>query len=821
MTESLHQDVKFDFADLAGGFDANRVSTLKKRIVSKMINRAMSRLKKNDGESEENARFRRKDEKVAALDEIMNGEAFPNMDSSEVMMLFSAYRALGEYGKMVELYDKTSSADFKEAPMVREAVAVALRKRYPHEKDDFQDSMKMSWKLVADKQASSVSYDNIGKNLIRMMGKQSLAQARDVFEQGFAVTQSPALGMRAVRTNFYLGDNVRAKETAKIVYLAALRDGAEESKDFYTVSTALQCACVAGESKDVIDHLCGRLALSLKYSCQKDEFERNIAKIQNAGLNPDGVRQIQSHIAEWNENIQPEALNGGIVVWDEKMKDVRTFGDDPKLDALISHSYNYRGCGSDFGGASRVGGNMAFGGQLPDHTISRKDLELFTGLIEKTPEELGIDCEGIAGALPKRKLSDIKDPELFMRLADKFVRQTFTTDNFAGTGLHMEDNALAKNKNGESVYDATVKAVIRSCGKRMEKDDDTDTRTNISAIFALGMGDCRHHAQVKQILFDMYQRKQMNDQIEKMYDRVRRGERIDLHGEDAQKFYDVLDTEIRTADVQVRVPVLMKQTPETEWREVVEYDCRHWKSFVKTDENNKAVMKDMPYSPDLDENGLYKIDRTGKLHNLEDHTLCWMLKKDRKGNLKAFGLRDAFYQEKHYHWGKMDVDVDKIKTDEKGNPLIPAGFIPAGKTDKGEDIPVFQVPTRYNTGRRDTAEMRSIGTDVCLVGVQLSGFEDTDAFLKQIKDRSDMGKVMNEILRKDPWKNTPNMNYTPVGKTVSGKTVPDNGNLDLRKEMKSYSRLKRPQDTVKEVLSDKVPALNPGDMIKLKKMRGR
>ena len=776
MSETSRRDAKYNFADLAESFYANRLSTMKKRIFSKTINKAMVRMEKGGDEAE--VGFRSKEEKVAALDDIMNWDAFPNMDSAEVMMLFSAYRALGEYDKMIEVFNKTNSADFKEAPMVREAVAFALRKRSPHEKDDLQNSMEMSFELARQGKASCLSYDNIGKCIGKKAGTKASPEMLKIFEEGFEKTLNPELGLRAVRVNMYLGDNKKAQETAKVAYLASLRDGAEENKNFYTVSTALQCACIAGEDKDVLDHLCGRLAVSLSYSFQLEEFERSIAKIEKAGINPAGVRQIQQQISGWKEKIKTEALEGGVIVWNENIEDSRTFGNDPKLDALVSRSYNYRGCGTDFCGTSRVSGNMAFGGRLPDHTISKKDLDLFTGLIEKTPAELGIDCEGIAGAMPERKLSEIKDPELFMRLTDKFVRQTFTTDNFAGTGLHMEDNALAKNKNGESVYDATVKAVIRSCGKMMQKDSDIDTRTNISAIFALGMGDCRHHAQVKQILFDMYQRKQMNDQIGKMYARVQDGEQIDLHGEDAKKFYDVLDTEVRTADVQVKTPVLMKQTPELEWRKATDYNFTHWKQFVKTDENDKTVMKDMPYNPELDENGRYKVDQTGKLHNLEDHTLCWMLKKDRNGNLKSFGLRDAFYQDRHYHWGNMDVDVDKIQIDKLGNPLIPAGFISADKTDKGEEVPVFQEPTRYNTGRRDTVETRSIGTETCLVGVHLAGFDDTEAFLNQIKARSEMGKIMNEILRKDPWKKTPNMDYTPV---TAVKSNSDFGQLDLNK----------------------------------------
>ena len=775
MADKEHLDSIQNYSDLADNFIINRAKTIKKRDFSKLVSQAMQKTAPVAGE-ENKTRYRSKEEKIEALDNILNSDKFKDLDSSEVMELFSAYRSLRNYDRMIETFRKTNSKDFKEAALVRETVAVAMRKRYPHEKDDLSNSMSMSWELVANKQASSITYDNIGKCLGKMTGEKASSQMLDVFEQGFAATLEPALGMRAVRTNMYLGNNERAKQTAKVVFLSALRDGADESRDFYTVSSALQAACIAGEDKEVIDHLCCRLAASLDSPHQFAEFEKNMRKIEEAGLNPQGIKYIHAQTAEWKSRINEDALKGGLIVWNEQGSDERSFGNDPKLEAIVSHSYSYRGCGSDFRGTNRVGGNMAFGGQLPDHTISKKDLELFTGLVEKTPAELGIKgLDKIPGVDPNLKLSEIEDPEMFMRLSDKFIRQTFTTENFAGTGLHMEENALAKNKNGESVYDATVKAVIRSCGKRMEKDADIDTRTNISAIFALGMGDCRHHAQVKQIMFDMYQRVQMNKQLSHMYDQVKKGRQIDLHGDDAEKFFNVLNTEVRTTDVQVRMLILMKQKIATEWRETDEKDAegkKVWKEFPKLDAKGNHLMRDIPYSPDLDEKGRYKVDSSGLMHNLEDHTLCWVLKKDRKGNLTSFGMRDAFYQDKHYRWGNMDVDVDKIKISSHGKLMIPAGVIPAEKTSTGVPLRIYQMPTIYNTGRRDTFETRSIGTDVCLVGMRLNGFSDVDSFLKRINAREKMGAIMMDMLKRDPMKNTPDMNYAPEKsykeKAVSG-----------------------------------------------------
>ena len=758
MAQELHRDAVQSYSDLAGGFAVNRGRTIKKRDFSRAVNKAMAVTDPEVVEEGMPFRYRTKEEKEEALDKVLYDRNFRSLDSGEVMQLFSAYRNLNLPDKMIEVFYRTSSREFKEAPMVREAVAIAFREKRPFRRNDWEKSMSMCMDLVEAGKATSASYYNLGMGL-ELMDEVTVG----FFEQGFEKTLDPYLGLEVVRADLNRGNNDKAREMAKVVYLAALRDGAEESKDFYTVSAAFQAAYVAGESPEVLNHLGKRLVASLQFSHQWDEFEQSMRYF--ASFKKD-ERLIDAQLADIKKKQKEDAREGGVIAWNEKYEDVRSVGDNRKLEAVISYSYNYRGCGSDFRGTSCVGGNMAFGGQLPDHTVSKKDLELFSGLLEKTPNELGIKgLDEIKGVRPNRKLSEIKDPELFLAVTDKFVRQTFMTENFAGTGLHMEENALSKNKSGESVYDATVNAVLHACGKKGEKDSNIDTRTNISAIFALGIGDCRHHAQVKQIMFDVYQRKQMDEQIRKMYDRAKKGKTVDLHGKDAQQFYDVLDTELRTADVQVRMPVMMKQKVVAEWVETGKYDENGnpiKEEVVKKGADGKTATTDIPYKPMLDQQGRYKVDPKGRMHNLEDHTLCWMVKKDRKGNLKSFGMRDAFYQDKHYHWGKTDVDVDKIKVSARGAPLIPAGVVPAEYTDQNVALSIYQVPTSYNKGRRDVVEERSIGTEICLVGMTMDGFADTDAFLSQIKARDKMTAVMKKTLSRDPYKKTKDLDFTPT-----------------------------------------------------------
>lgn len=743
----MERDNLLSYSDLSASFEKNQERTARMRNFAEAVDTAMAF-------KDENGTVRRKTEKVAALDALWE-KGTDGLESSQLMRLYSAYRDLNAFNKMIDLYRSAKNADFQEAPMVREQLAVAFRKaeRYGAHAAadkilDYQDSMLISQQLIQDGYGNGVSYENLGRIKRYLADKTVLDdkfEEKEVktdflkssalaFETGFAATLESSVGIQAVHANIVLGRKDRAKETAKVVYLAALRDGAEESNDYFCISAALQAACIAGENNDVINHLYSRLENSITYSWEIEDIRRDFDKIAQE-MPSAKVKQVQSKLAVTAAMLMPVSVfqkgseqKKDIVVLSPLAKGERHMTGDPKLKAVLDKSYNYRGCGSSFRGANRVGGNMACGGQLPDHAVSRKDLRLFTGLIKMSPAELGVEFDKpVPGIDMNKPLTAIRDPELFMAVTDRFIRQAFSTENFGNSGLHMENNAFEKDKNtGESLYDTTVKSFLRASGKKIgEKDKFIDSRTNISAIFALGMGDCRHHAQVKQIMFDMWQKTQMDGCLKSMYNKVLSERILPQDTPERKAFFSILDTQLRSADVCVNLPIQMKQ----------------WV-------NDKGESSDWLYNPET-KDGKYIVDETGKQHTLEEHTLCWLVKKNRDGELTGFGLRDAFYQQLHYSWGNMDVDVAKIKLDDKGNPQIPAGIIPGEKTSTGQPIEVFQSPTVYNQGKRDSFIKDSIGRDVCLVGVPLSGFATPSDFLKMIKDRDGMNQVMETVRTQD------------------------------------------------------------------------
>lgn len=733
----MEHDNLFSFSDLPQSFDHSRNRTLKRRDFVAAVEDAL-----NGSKQDRNL-------KIEKLDAIA-AQGLDDLSSAKLMRLYTAYMDLHAFDRMIDLYKAADNKDFKDAPMVREELAVAYRKvrrggnALVDKMFDYKTSVQISQDLIDEGHGYGISYENIGR-CSRYIAQQSTgfqaeqyyANSRFALEEGFSRTLESSVGIQAVHANILAGNKDKARELAKVVYLATLRDGAEESNDYFCLSAALQVACISGVGKKEIDHLCERLENIVSQPWELSDVWRDLERIgkefPSATLNfaQKRLKEVRDHRVIIENLIKARGICGDALTaahnWDK-----RSFTEDPKLRAVIEKSYNYRGCGSAFRGANRISGNMAFGGQLPDHAVSRKDLRLFEGLVSMSPNELGIELppppsRTIAGVDMDKPLTDIRDPEAFIQVADRFIRQTFSTENFANSGLHMENNAFEKDpKTGESLYDTTVKSVLQAAGKVIgEKDKGIDSRTNISAIFALGLGDCRHHAQVKQIMFDTWQKKQMDASLRAMSLRVQHGGRVEKHDKDIADFYAVFDTELRTADIQVMMPVKMQQKDG----------------------------KDQLYKPEHTADGKYVVDEKGKNHSLEEHTLCWLIRKNRSHKLVSFGIRDAFYQQLHYPWAKMDVNPDDIRLDKNGSPIIPAGVIPGDKTSTGKPVPVTQYPAVYNSGKRDSFIKDTTGRDINLVGLPMAGFKTSQDFLKMIKDREGMFKIMAQIRAKAAERN--------------------------------------------------------------------
>ena len=111
----MEHDNLFSFSDLPNSFDQSRNRTLKRRDFVAAVENAMNGSKKD------------KNLKIEKLDAIA-AQGLDDLSSAKLMRLYTAYMDLHAFDRMIDLYKAAENKDFKDAPMVREELAVAYRK---------------------------------------------------------------------------------------------------------------------------------------------------------------------------------------------------------------------------------------------------------------------------------------------------------------------------------------------------------------------------------------------------------------------------------------------------------------------------------------------------------------------------------------------------------------------------------------------------------------------------------------------------------------------------------------------------------------------
>ncbi|MBR7172650.1 MAG: hypothetical protein IKD36_02530 [Clostridia bacterium] len=391
-----------------------------------------------------------------------------------------------------------------------------------------------------------------------------------------------------------------------------------------------------------------------------------------------------------------------------------------KAAAVMKGSYSYAGTLGNIEEATYVGGNLGYSGQVPDHCITKKDVQLFDSLLQvqmfklfplqdpagsKDDPKNRIIPKGLEGFDVSRKLADLdfeKEMPVFMAAVDGMIRGRFNTTNFAGSKVSMEEQALLT----ESPYNDAFKSILAETGA-FGLNVDGNSLTNIATLFMEGVGDCRHHAQVKQIMFDRWKDGKMNTAL----DVVQSG-KGDVDA--AMRSIDVMSrTELRTFDVCIYTNLEMEQgvgfnskngTMET-WDSTYRPKRRDDDTFTL---RTPVPKKDEKGEPVLDENGQQVME--DPMSKLEEHTMCMLVTRDEQGGLTSLRFADAFYQEPGKGSGDYDLSfasgvelAGAVQVDDKGKYRFNPGDIfcheNVGKTN-GRDIKVSFGPTAY-AGKRD------------------------------------------------------------------------------------------------------------------------
>jgi hypothetical protein len=486
--------------------------------------------------------------------------------------------------------------------------------------------------------------------------QHALIQSKSNYEAGFLANFEYYPGINTVYRMQELGEHDNARNMARMVYLACLRDGARESMDSRCAATLVEAACAMGGTPQEI------------LSAATQFIKTNPEPWHVEGL-CDVLKEMKEATKLYVEeehlfNMAIQAVEKGVPVYMNKPASLSEAFDQsvgcPMSRSLLASSFNYRGVTSNFVGANFIPGNIHRGGQLPDHCVTRSDVREFDEMLD-TPLAKFIGEERAREYPPT--LREIYNVDHFLKLTDIIIRQAFATD---------EDNLEFMQSPGHQVYDERIRALLSLSGA--EGKAAGDSRTNISVIFGLGLGDCRHHAQVKQLLFDVWQKSQMNNCLRTAYEALNEKD-IDAYYNSIEEFHNIERLELRTLDVSVKA----------------------------------AVQMAAKYHPVCNEQGVPFASEDGTLSVMEDHTLNILLKRGPDGRVKSVRFSDSFYQNQ-YSWKRMDIPLQGILFDNDGKMIIPASTIKTVETSSGMmvDQPVYLKPTAY-AGKRDEMPHDEVG----------------------------------------------------------------------------------------------------------------
>lgn len=634
-----------------------------------------------------------KDEKgnptINALKELAFEKNSPSsFSASELMQVFTAFRAQKDFQSMVKLTNECTNKEFSDAEIVQEFYIVAC-----NQIGSFDQAITSGEVMVRAGHANGEVFGALGKAWLKKHdaakaegnteeARRCLTRSKNNYRAGFLCDFEYYPGINAAYRMLDLGEFEQAQHIANMVYIACQRDGGRETMDYWCAATMMEAACIMGATKEEIEVATKNLSSMNVEKWQIDSTISMLTRVRD-GLEEKGQNTSSFDIAL----LQMQNLSPTITPTAEKTI----------TSALKNGTFSYRGLASNFIGANFVAGNFKYGGQLPDHCLTRTDWKQFASLLEAPLKDL-IGVSSAKNFPPT--LKEIIQPEDFLRAADILIRRAFNTEHRNLENMHGE---------GHSIYDMTVKGLIDLSGtKNIEK---VDSRTNISVALGMGLGDCRHHAQAKQLLFDSWQKHHINEMLRSAYISLQSGDIQGYHHE-LEAAREMESVELRTMDAIVEAPL------ETRGK----------------------------YQQVYDESGNLVVQHDGKMNEIEDHTLNLLLRHDSKGNLTSVSFADSFYQN-FYQWGEGKIPTDQLHLDEKGTLIIPAKTISAIDPSSSErtEVPVTLRPAPY-AGKRDIAAKDEYGR-LLLLGAPIDPkFSLVESLTRSERERM---KPLDDIYR---WK---------------------------------------------------------------------
>ncbi len=451
---------------------------------------------------------------------IFENELYRLLSPSELSMAFRALKDRGDFFEMIRLYQSSNNRPFRRSAIIREFYAVALNKYAENlikqgkanpallhtAHTVLQESLETSQRLITEGLGNGESYGAAGKALrIFYETAEALLQAPEdtalqiryraffpedpnlarvadhrerywnaAFEaylNGYLVNFEYYPGINAVYLLLWNGRTAEAEKLARMVYASTEMANGKNSRDYWCLATLLELACINRDTSEI------RTILPLVLEVAQHDWEidstlSNLTKLQNQ-RNTSGeataeldkvIHRLQNRSAATEETAAPIA--------EEPAPHLRL------TQAILSKLFYFRGLNADY-----ISGNFKFddNGIAHDHSINRLDIAIGGGLLERL------------GLLEEQSCDSMDDLlamfERFDSLINPLIRKRFETDR-------MEDIESPFHRNFEEL----MQRLKAFSGAAISK----DSRTSVFADLIFGRADCRPHAGLKNMLFDIW-----------------------------------------------------------------------------------------------------------------------------------------------------------------------------------------------------------------------------------------------------------------------------------------------------------------------------
>jgi tetratricopeptide (TPR) repeat protein len=595
---------------------------------------------------------------VAELDRIAKQTRGQNLPALVRNELIKAYMDMASkkdptpWARIADYWEAAARAypDYKKEEIGREFYLVALNKQGLVDK-----SIAESERYIADlagidrKQLRGLNIRTVRNHRGRLNGevlaalgkayklKGDLKESTRYYETGFAVDFEYYPGINAVYNNYSLGNIARAEALAPLVWTACEQAGGLESNDYWNLATQVELALIMGK----FDALAKRLPKMLTQATQSWEISSTVSNMRDLSSQRksrgedtraldfvvDKLGQRVKALDRYQDALKEASVEGNAAV--EKVKathqadsktalalTVQTMGSAGihassvvetretrwrrrATDRLLKNSGDFRTATM----SHAVGGNVAYGGQIPDAVITRQTVRNARQVLKSWGLTKVEDFEAFKRVVDAKigDLFDLVGPDGAMPLEDLHGPAHVVLDNFAKNRFKI---ALSKELG--------------------------DSRTDLLVTLLLGIGDCRPTNHIPQLLFDVWQRDNVNRHLEGAMDAGIRGDSA-TQGKGLARARYLQRTRLLTVSGMIKAPIQMAKL----------------------------------YSPIVDPKTGRLVRSQGKrYHDVENHTFNIVAKFDDNGLLERDGVRfaDAFYR-KRYPLAEGLIQLSELQKD--------------------------------------------------------------------------------------------------------------------------------------------------------------